>query len=51
MSGNSRSRLLSKGNRELNVTVRQARAETRSKGSQHPNKVSRTVAVSVTRFS
>lgn len=51
MSGSSRSRLLSKGDWELNMTVRQAGSVTRSAGSQHPNKVSRTGPMTVTRFS
>lgn len=51
MSGSSRIRLLSKANRGLNMTVRQARAETRSKDSQQPDKGSRTRPVTATRFS
>lgn len=51
MSRSSRSRQLGKGNWELNMTVRQAGAVTRSTGSQHPNKASRTGPVTVARFS
>lgn len=50
MSGSSGSRLLNKGNCELNMRVRHAGAVTRSTGSQKPNKASRTGPVTLTRF-